>query len=322
MFKLCCRQNTGTYHRLIQDHYRLYTDEEKVIAAVADGHGKECYVRSSMGARIACAAAIRLLRAGTPAADFPKAVKETFDRMVQRHLERWPLNEREQKLLGDKAPHLAYGTTLLAAVMTADKAEVFQLGDGEIRALDAEGRFMQLLPKDKDCFHSITTSMIQSPERVVRSFRHCEYPGCSALTLCTDGYSDSWKLSEGLLEPEKLADFTEKALYEGRHGDDQTLVMVYLPQAVETESFRNKLQNTFRSLRELLRKQRLRDAVSKQLAEMTEYLEHAFDKAEKMRQKQDPDYETYLQKLQASCTQYLQLKQQLNDLGKEWLICL
>ena len=322
MLKLCYQQTTGSYHRHCQDHYQIHAEADRVIAAVADGHGGRPYVRSGLGARFACAAAVKLLRAGIAAQEFPKAMKQTFDHMVKKHLEHRPLVDWEQERLDGRPAWQAYGTTLMAAVMTADKAVLFQVGDGEIHALDANGSFLQALPADENCHGNITTSLVQDMPWVLRNFRYRELPGCSAVMLFTDGFTGAWKMAEGLLNPEALESHVAETLRRGRHGDDQTFVMVYLPEKVRSDAFQNGLQEHIGLIRTELEKRKQREVIRKELDELRVYLHLAMRRAEKLKEENSADYETYLQKLKPKYERYLQLQQQLESLGKEWLICL
>ena len=329
MMRLCYRKTTGSchrhakfhYQRHCQDNFRILTSQDKVYVAVADGHGGIPYVRSGLGSKFATAAAIKLLQANVPPEEFPKAVKETFDRMVAKHLAHRPLEDWEaarMKEWDERLPaHYAYGTTLMAAVMTVEGATVFQMGDGEIHALDTQGNLMDALPEDPHCCENISTSMVQSNDWVLQHFRYRELKDCSALMLYTDGYSGPWSMAKGLLDTENLNAHIEHILSKVNHGDDQTFVMVYLPEAIESEPFRTGLDENIRRLQERLQKEATRRTLRVTLEELEAFLNRACDNARLLKARKSPELNDCLQKIKLRYEEYLEVQNQLNELEKE-----
>lgn len=189
---------TGARHALArqpkQDHGRV----ERLscggsLAVAADGHGSPLYARSSRGANLAVIAAARLLQGEGAPESFPLAVKTAWDALVRRDLQRHPPTAREQALLKENGcagqPEILYGTTLLAArLLDTGEAELYQLGDGEIHVLLADGAWAEPLPADPNCVGCATSSMAYAPERALQAFRHCVVPDAAVVLLHTDGY--------------------------------------------------------------------------------------------------------------------------------------
>ncbi len=200
-----------------------------IILAVADGHGSPLYIRSGRGARTAVHAAITLLRRfATSHADQPtlSAIKRvaadrlprdlvmTWGEAVAADLAAEPLSRRELDALArhvspaalarlNANPQLAYGSTLLAALITDTYLLTFQLGDGDILLVAEDGAAAPItLAADPLLFANETTSLC-SP----KAWRHARTylqpaPAASPplLILATDGYANSFADRAGFLQ--------------------------------------------------------------------------------------------------------------------------
>lgn len=200
-----------------------------LILAVADGHGSRKYFRSEAGARLAVETAAQVsydfLAGGQVDSRSLSAIKRTAEEWLPRALvRRWleavdhhtkshPLLEAEHDLLDavdaaaissetwERWP-LAYGATLLVAVVAESFILYMQLGDGEILVVSEEGEVSRPLPKDDRLFANETTSLC-APD-AWRDFRICfqaiTHTPPAIILLSTDGYSNSFRDESGFLK--------------------------------------------------------------------------------------------------------------------------
>lgn len=165
-------------------------DQDRVvIAAVADGHGSRKCFRSDRGSRFATAAANRALDelaaayiagdGGTPPpsttaelhqfvqSDMLRRIVNYWRHDVDRDLvgepisatELEPLSPSDQEAVSGNA-FAAYGTTLVAALLTPSHAVYLQLGDGDILVVaDVGCEAGRPLPPDPRSFANETASL-------------------------------------------------------------------------------------------------------------------------------------------------------------------
>ena len=199
------------------------------VLAIADGHGSPLYIRSDRGARIAVHTAIALLadfaaaHATTPALSavkrvaaerLPRDLVLTWNQGVAADLAAEPISEREiaaAKIRAPRAaldrladdPRLAYGATLLAAVLTQRYLLAVQLGDGDILTVNDDGTAAHWpLAPDPLLIANETTSLC-SPDawRHVRTYLQPVHAAAPQLVLlATDGYANSFVDQGGLLQ--------------------------------------------------------------------------------------------------------------------------
>ncbi len=231
-----------------------------LIMAVADGHGSARSFRSQSGARFAVYEACKLLmemaELSLPeitrlAADkFPQSLTRDWREQVARDLRENPFTPEEQARLGDAGDALAYGTTLLSALVTEHFIAYWQLGDGDILAVWEDGRVERPLPGDARLFANDTTSLCG--DKAWKDFRCHVQPVLdkppSLLLLCTDGYSNSFADDAGFLQAgrdfltlleTKGTAYVKKALpdwlaqtSEAGSGDDVSLGLLWRQQTV------------------------------------------------------------------------------------------
>jgi serine/threonine protein phosphatase PrpC len=199
-----------------------------LILAVADGHGSRKSFRSETGARLAVETAAGVindflrgqnqtesLSVTKRAAEewLPTALTRRWLEAVAAHLASHPLSPDELAVsrevaavpAQEAAPSkmaVAYGTTVLAAAVTANFILYLQLGDGEILSVSREGEVSRPLPKDERLFANETTSLC-SPEawRDFRvSFQVMSNAPPALILLSTDGYSNSFQDEAGFLK--------------------------------------------------------------------------------------------------------------------------
>lgn len=211
---------TGT---VCQD-FALATDAapDCSVIVVADGHGGADYPRSDRGARFAVQAAAATLMEFASAI----AVGELRDLAARRDLlralfdgilSRWheaiaadlfddPFAEtqledvhptvRAQYMTGEGVAR-AYGTTLIAALVTDRYFLGLHQGDGRCVAVRPDGTCEQPIAWDKRCQDNRTTSLCDTNAR--DEFRHCfseRLP--AAVFLCTDGVDGAYPDMDGV----------------------------------------------------------------------------------------------------------------------------
>lgn len=249
-----------------------------LVLAVADGHGDPRSFLSQFGAELATAAACRLALArleavspmGTTRTDwleFAADLVSEWQNAVRNHrATAGPLLEtglRSLEAAGDTGaraalaanPFLAYGTTLLFAVLSPGGILYGQLGDGDIVEFTAAGEAVRPIPPDPTHVANATTSLC-SPD-AAREFRFRARPVGShlplALLLATDGYANSFKDPAGFLQvgPDLLAAVRAEGLpavrrdlplwlaetSRGGSGDDIAAGLILAPEALSEQVF-------------------------------------------------------------------------------------
>ncbi|MBR6241987.1 MAG: protein phosphatase 2C domain-containing protein [Ruminococcus sp.] len=170
----------------VQDYSVSYNDEHCSIAIICDGHGGDDYIRSAVGSMIAAKTADAVIKsfvknfdkskffdksAGNPEALLNKLeekIVSSWRERVKKHCSENPFTEDEltrisakarKKYEEEKRIFSAYGTTLIAAVMTEDFWFALQIGDGKCVRIKADGTFDEPIPDDPKCFLNATTSL-------------------------------------------------------------------------------------------------------------------------------------------------------------------
>jgi serine/threonine protein phosphatase PrpC len=194
-----------------------------VVAAVADGHGHPRHLRSARGSRLAvkigCQSAQELAdrlesahglfaqqdAGGTAAATADPITKLAEEFLVPAIISRWreavladvkadPFTEAEQthRHPGDDAT-IAYGSTLLLALVLHGWLILAQIGDGDVVGVREDGRAIEPVPSDPQLDGLVTTSLCGSDPRA--DFRvaavQAEQSQLAALLLATDGYGNA-----------------------------------------------------------------------------------------------------------------------------------
>jgi hypothetical protein len=100
---------------------------------------------------------------------------------------------------GDR--YLAYGSTVLAAVASADSLFLLQLGDGDILIVSDDGEVRRPWPPDNRFLGGETLSLCgEEAWSHVRMVCQPLLPGAQQLVvLSTDGYANSFREDEGFL---------------------------------------------------------------------------------------------------------------------------
>lgn len=199
-----------------------------LILAVSDGHGSPKSFRSHLGASFAVQAMISLvqelvdvLRPGrdlsyakrTAEERLPRELVRRWQEAVDQHWESAPVTEAElTRLLEERGetgrqqveenPRIAYGATILAAVVTGDFLLFVQLGDGDILMVRENGEVQRPFPRDPRLIANETTSLCMknawAEMRTRFQVRHGEVP--AMIMLSTDGYANSFVNEDAFLK--------------------------------------------------------------------------------------------------------------------------
>lgn len=121
--------------------------------------------------------------------------KEELDKTSDKYRERY--EDKEGKYNG-KYISKAYGTSLIAAVITDDYWFGFHIGDGRFTVLYQDGRGDQPISWDEKCYLNVTTSICdddildrEDGVRIALSF-NAESPPPIVFFLCSDGIDDNY----------------------------------------------------------------------------------------------------------------------------------
>lgn len=195
--------------------------ENYSIFVTADGHGSNECIRSAQGAQFAVDIAIEKLSSFAETID-EKLVLELFNKRKSEERVRkliislfnaWydkvyqdvtenPITEEEYNEAGKVSAHYrlnnhlehAYGTTLLAGLMTKDYLLLLHQGDGRTIVFDQNGEATEPVPWDDRCLDNMTTSL--SDKDAIESCRYLVIPVKEshpiAVFLCSDGVEDSF----------------------------------------------------------------------------------------------------------------------------------
>jgi serine/threonine protein phosphatase PrpC len=211
------------------------------IACVADGHGGSKYFRSDKGSIIAVQVAEKALldffatiaKEKTPfynskasnesgkSIDVQERLKDlegniiyNWRNAVARHIEKTPFAETEiehckkNNIPLDYDPEkmmFAYGSTLLAGLVSDNFWFAIQIGDGLCVVLESEEKITVPIGEDERLAFGVTTSLCDSNAK--DNFREAYgFAKIEGLTVATDGITDSFI-------PEKYLQFN-KGLYE------------------------------------------------------------------------------------------------------------
>ena len=183
------------------------------ILAVSDGHGSERYFRSDVGSKLAIKAAHHVCEEFFESLPTLSEIKKQLDIVVKRlvykwrkevtaHWEHYPFSEAEEALLKnpDKI-HIAYGATLVIAVITPKYAIYLQLGDGDIVVIDHEQRLFCPIAPESDVLGVETHSLCEKDAEQYWRIYSMSYEQIPRLVLLsTDGYANSFANNTSFLD--------------------------------------------------------------------------------------------------------------------------
>lgn len=199
------------------------------ILSVADGHGSDTYFRSKIGSKIATKIASQTLLKFLSTThlssnnlprvrdlirySIPKLLVKNWNDKVSNHVCKNPFtNDELSKFLNkrdhlarkklDIHPQIAYGTTLLTAVVTKDYFLFFQIGDGNILVVDEYRNVIAPFEKnvkncEENCIGSLNTTQSLCMNSSWLEFNVGIYSIYDLMPklilLATDGYYNSFK---------------------------------------------------------------------------------------------------------------------------------
>lgn len=184
------------------------------IVAVADGHGSPDCPRSRTGARLAVRSAACILHSFATAQRYSSQPQDAFlqprlreslvrhwRQAVADHLRRHPWPRLAEPPHGEPA-YLAYGTTLLAALALSSHLFFFQIGDGDILSVSADGSVRSLWDDSEPSIGEETPSLcLPNAEQWMRAaVLPVSADGPEMILLATDGYAKSFATRQDFLQ--------------------------------------------------------------------------------------------------------------------------
>jgi hypothetical protein len=188
------------------------------ILAISDGHGSARHFRSARGSAMAVEAAVVILRdfheqcaalssaeAQTAMAALPSVLVDRWRQTVAADLAENPLAEDElanveaaeggsSRESVESEPILAYGATIVAALISENFILLLQLGDGDVLAVDATGITSRVDIRDPRLTGKYSSSLCQAdaPEwmRLHLMANPDQWP--ALILICSDGYANSF----------------------------------------------------------------------------------------------------------------------------------
>jgi hypothetical protein len=232
-----------------QDSAAIAAYSPGAVAAVADGHSAAMCVRAARGSEIAVAVALELgqrwlkgrWRRCSPsiedAVELTDAMHALWRRRVCADVSGHPLSTDEAIRLGNAAPCVAYGTTLIAAIAGEKFCVGVQIGDGQLLAVASSGVAGQLIaPVVTDGEASDSLCHPWAPQL----FRHVvvalDDVQPAVLVCATDGYDKAFNSDADFLQ---IAPLMAKGLAEA--GPDA--VAAALPTALREASDEGSLDD-------------------------------------------------------------------------------
>ncbi|MDQ0885029.1 serine/threonine protein phosphatase PrpC [Paenibacillus sp. V4I9] len=288
-------------HTECQDSSSHYPSNKFGVAVVCDGHGSEKHFRSAKGSEIATIVAID---AFNELMKYEKSFPDNKDNLliqiekniilnwndeVTNHYRENPFTDGELDKLSIKDRksiemniESAYGSTLIAAVLTDDYCFGIQIGDGDCVVLNGKGEVDNPVPPDDRIQFNITTSLCD--KNAIRNFRHfwIEKP-MVAILVSTDGVRNSFtnetfyqNLCMTVFESfnemssseakEELSEFLQRLTANGS-GDDVSISTIYNVKYLE-----NILKNNARSITDIgkIEEEKTINALSEQVLDNQE----------------------------------------------------
>jgi len=195
-----------------QDASLCVSDKQFTFIAVSDGHGGEAYFRSDIGSRLAVEAAAKCMadsafrsmlknaksekeREGL-ILQLKKSIVSKWNTFVNEHVLANPFDENGENANIENET-IAYGATLIAALLTDEYLLALQIGDGNCVIQNEVGEFSAPVPTCEKCIGNITTSLCE--KNAIENFRHVYIDKQPvAVFMGTDGICDSLTGEEGL----------------------------------------------------------------------------------------------------------------------------
>lgn len=190
-----------------QDHSGFLQLDNACAVLVCDGHGGEKHFRSAVGSALAVSVALEALQSFVSCAGCSRQLEQLemniiqqWNQAVDAHYTDNPFLSDELASLTDKdqravleRPEVAYGSTLIAAVLYEGGCFGVQLGDGECVLLTENGGLVQPIAEDDSIPFNLTTSLCDS--KAFQHFRKRKFwydSPVAAVMVSTDGVRNSF----------------------------------------------------------------------------------------------------------------------------------
>ncbi|MBM2812508.1 MAG: hypothetical protein HW416_3267 [Chloroflexi bacterium] len=193
--------------------FRALPNHSGLLLSVADGHGDKIHARSDRGSRFAVAIALDLLEQAVVAAkgSAPRDPAPLCAEIKERLLSSWwaavdadlaadpasppPTNQDDASVGRGSSERVLYGTTLIAAALTATYAIYLQIGDGDLVVVTDDESVRYPLPRRTDLPRNQTDSLCH--DDALRRLRAAvelfeDSPPPSLVLLSSDGYANSF----------------------------------------------------------------------------------------------------------------------------------
>jgi hypothetical protein len=231
-----------------------------LIVAVADGHGSARCTHSHLGAMFAVEAAIDSVLTVFNSPDLnlsqirglverlPQTLTHCWRDKVDSYIKKLGIEDCLRTKPLTKNPYLPFGTTLLVTCVLKDCILYWQIGDGDIVVIQADGMPITPIPNDARLLGNDTTSLCS--KKPWQDFRYAFSPLVNvppkAIFLITDGYKNSFKQVEGFYQAltdindfigtdgadsvkQDLAGWLNETSQQGS-GDDISLAVIYVAE--------------------------------------------------------------------------------------------
>ena len=232
-------------HLKNQDALLTYTDENKVICAVADGHGFYMHFRSGYGSQIAVECAIDVYK-DVMEADINTLIKKEneltseWKKRVLAHYKEKPISSFEWFTAKEFAQYYQtgqlpipymYGSTLLISIYFTKENRLFiaRVGDGEIFKVNENNEILDLVEKEDFGSEYVTESLCEDPPHVKDNLESISFveglKEDDTLIVASDGLSKFSNMDDIVLymknHPENLEELIEKL----NNVDDFTVIV-------------------------------------------------------------------------------------------------
>jgi hypothetical protein len=205
--------------------YQTEGDFPFIAVAISDGHGSNKCFRSDMGSRLAVSVAVRELEGFArrqPSADMAD-IKDRSKELARQIVVAWqagvrdalvanPLTSEELSTLEgqdgcqsrsvlEENPLVAYGATIICALLVPSFIAFLQLGDGDILSVAQSGDVTRPMASDPRLFANETTSLcLPEAWKAMRVECLALSSAPAMVLLSTDGYANSFKQDADFLK--------------------------------------------------------------------------------------------------------------------------
>lgn len=205
-----------------QDSSAFHVGEGYAVAVVADGHGSKKHFRSNIGSRCAVEAVLEAIERfysdplemekylpqnhKTILKNIEKQVIALWNEKILKHLLEHPVTKAERAKFDSKEEfeeipaESYYGTTLIAAVAGKDCCYGFQVGDGSLVAVFADGETSMIMDYEESNPANITASMCNPNAAAMFDDFYISDKQMLAMFVSTDGLYTSFGRDDDFLD--------------------------------------------------------------------------------------------------------------------------